>query len=379
MVLNKVQRMQKIDPYEPCPCGTNEKFKFCCYQKARNSRGSTNIYKEYTDSRIHHEATKRWDDTDFKVCLGFSLEECNPLIKGAHAIQNNKILNRISENGHVYTFIGKVSKKGIDAEFNLVSKNKASTFFGFCDFHDTELFKPIELIDYKQNPLQNFLFSFRGFCLEYHRKIRKMKTTRENLKKNPVFMLDPFSISLYRVAEFDIADGRVEYDTFKEDFINGDFVNLVTIQRSLDYEVEFAVSSAFAVEHDLLDNQINDIYSVDSELIPNIYINIFPVENKTHIILSYHKKYENVYNNYFEQISALTDSEMEKYLNFLVINYTENVFFSPRLIDSMSDQQKDSLLKSFESSVKLNKKLELMIDDQFFKFNLFKNTIKSNS
>jgi uncharacterized protein YecA (UPF0149 family) len=38
MVLNKEERMQKIDPYEPCPCGSDKKFKFCCYQKTRNNR-----------------------------------------------------------------------------------------------------------------------------------------------------------------------------------------------------------------------------------------------------------------------------------------------------------------------------------------------------
>lgn len=371
MPLNKEERMEKIDPYEPCPCGSDKNFKFCCYQEARKSKDLSHKFSEYTDKRLQHEVMKTWDDTDFKVCLGFIEDECKPLIKSAHAIQNNRILNRISENGHVYTITAKVSRKGIDADFKKVSKNKASTFFGFCDFHDTELFKPIELNDYTGDPLQNFLFAFRGFCLEYHRKIRRLNTLRNGFKINPASMLSLTIIHNYRIAEFDIADSRTEYETFREDYINGNFEDLVTLQRSLDYEVDFAISSGFAVKDDVLGNEINDIYSIKTELIPNIYLNIFPVQNQTTIILSYHKKYEKVYNDYFEQLKVLSDRQLEKHLNFLIINYTENVFFRPRLIDAMSEQEKNSLLKSFESSMEFDKRLELLIEDQFFKFNLF--------
>ncbi|MDQ0975869.1 hypothetical protein QFZ31_005747 [Neobacillus niacini] len=377
MVLNKFERMEKIDSYEPCPCGSEKNFKFCCYQKARNGKGKTTInLEEYTDSRLHHEITKVWDDTDFKVCLGFNPEECKPLIKSAHAIQNNRILNRISEDGHVYTISSTVSKKGIDPVFKKVSKNKASTFFGFCDYHDTELFKQIELEDYVGSPLQNFLFAFRGFCLEYHRKIRKMNTIRNHIKKNPALLLEPFGIHNYRVAQFDIEDSIIEYEIFKEDYSNGKFDNLVTIHRNLNFEVDFAISSAFAVKDDLLGNEINNIFSIESEIVPNIYINIFPIEDGTTIILSYNKRYDNVYNQLFEQIKVLDDDHLIKYLNFLVINYTENVFLSPRLIDSMDKKQKDSLLQSFQTSMLPEKTLELIIEDQYFKFNLFQKTNK---
>ena len=372
MTLNKEERMKQIDPYEPCPCGSEKNFKFCCYQIARKSKDSAHKFSDYTDKRLHHEITKMWDDTDFKVCLGFNEEECKPLIKSAHAIQNNRILNRISENGHVYTIASKVSQKGVNAEFKKISKNKASTFFGFCDFHDTELFKPIELNEYTEENIQNFLFAFRGFCLEYHRKIRKMETTRNGLKIHPASMLSPMSIYGYRVAEFDLADCKTEYELFKDDYQNSNYENLVTIHRTLNYEVEFAISSACAVQDDLLGNEINDIFSIEAELIPNIYINIFPVQNKTSIILSYHKNYEHVYKEYFEQIQALSDSDLEEYLNFLIINYTENVFFSPRLIDAMGEPEKETLLKSFQASVNYNKGLELLMDGEFFKFNLFK-------
>lgn len=371
MTLNKKERMDIFDPYELCPCGSDQKFKFCCYQNAKTAKDSTNKYKDYSEGRIQHLVKKMWDDTDFEVCLAFNQEECKPLIKNAHALQNNKILNRISEDGHVFTISSNVTKQRINADFKKISRNKASTFFGFCDYHDNEIFKPIEQKEYLGEPIQNFLFAFRAFCLEYHRIIRKFKTIRDNFKENPSFMLDPFGVYMYRIAEFDVNDSETEYKLFKYNFNYKHLNNIVTIERRLNYEVEFAVSSSFAVKDNLYGNEMNDIFSIEKDTVPNIYINIFPVENETVIIMSYNIKYETVYGEYFNQIRHLTDEELEAYLNFLVINYTENVFFSPRLIDKLDGEQKESLLGSFQSSIDLNKTYELLKDGKYFKFDLF--------
>jgi hypothetical protein len=372
MPFNKFERMDKFDPYEECPCGSRKKFKFCCFQSAKDDqKTSVEKFKGYSDKRIQHEANKMWEDTDFKICLGFTKDDCRPLIKNAHALQNNRILNRISEQGHVFNISSNISKKGIDADFKKISKNKASTFFGFCDFHDNELFKPIEQKEYKNEEIQNFLFGFRGFCLEYHRKIRKLNTLRNNFKASPGFMLSPIAVQLYRNSEFDIADSQTEYETFRKDYFNKDFNKLRTIHRRLNKEVEFAVSSSFAVKDDLHGNVINDIYSVNSEIVPNIHLNIFPVDGETVIILSYHNNYDSIYSKYFDELRELSDEDLEIHLNFLVINYTENIFFSPRLLKKLSDEQKRSLLASFQSSMDAQKTYELIKDGQFFNFNLF--------
>lgn len=371
MTLNKRERMNKFDPYEQCPCGSNQKFKFCCYKNAKNPQKSTNEYENYTDSRMQNLANEIWRDTDFKVCLAFNSTECEPLIKNAHTLQNNRILNRISENGHVFTLQPNTTMQGVNTELKKVSRNKASTFFGFCNYHDNELFKPIEQKEYLNEPIQNFLFAFRGFCLEHHRLIRKRENVRSVFKLKPSSMLNPDAVNFYRVAEFDVNDSETEYKLFEDIYRNEDLDNIVTLERRFNYEVEFAVSSSFTVQSDLYGREINDIYSIEKDLLPSIYINVFPTENETVIILSYNIEYEVIYGEYFRQIEKLTDEELERYLNFLIINYTENVFFSPRLIDKLDEKQKKSLINSFESSVYLDTAFELLKDGEYFNFNLF--------
>lgn len=363
----------KIDAYELCPCGSKKKFRFCCYQKAREARHKESAESKYTDQRINHMARQNWEKADFKTCMGFDKNECNSVIKGAHSIQNNRFLNRISKDGHVYQIKGEISKqKGPYTIFNRISRNKASTFFGFCDYHDTELFKPIELTEYKEEPIQNFLFAFRASALEYHRKQRFLNNLHDNFKKFPAAMLDPISVNMYRVALLDIQDYENDYNQFKTEHEKGEFENLRTVCKVLEYEVEFTTSSAFTVQYDYNRKQINDIYHDKSDKkMPSIYVSVYPVEDKTIIILSYHLSDKDIYEEYFNQLEGLTNEEIVQHLNYIIIEYTENVYFSPDLVDRMADEQKDSLLRSFSSSVNILEKFELSIEQNYYTFNIF--------
>ncbi|WP_102335728.1 SEC-C domain-containing protein [Salimicrobium jeotgali] len=371
MSLNKNERLTKIDPYELCPCGSGNKFKFCCHQRARKSKPFD--FSGYSTERINHMFKENWGNSNFKTCLAFNNKNCQNAIKSAHALQNNRILNRISEDGHVYTFANDVGKEVYGEELSKISKNKASTFFGFCDYHDTELFKPIELKEYEKSELQNFLFSFRGFCLEYHRKKRKLNFFKDMFNKYPYLLLESQFVYLYRISQLDVRDAETEYEGFKYIYDAEKLKDIYTLHRHLNFEVEFAVSSAFSVSHDVNGNEILSIHNADEDIeVPGVYINIFPVENGTNIILSYNKKYEKVYKEYFKQLENLSESEILKHLNFLIVNYTENIFFSPRLIERLNSKEIDVLLRSFRSSIVINDMFDLMIRGEYFDFNLFK-------
>lgn len=365
-----------IDPYEPCPCGSEKKYKFCCYQKAREKIQKKIGKSDYTDSRLNHMAQQRWEDADFEVCFGFDKEKCKPLIKGAHSIQNNRILNRISKDGHLFRIGSKLTKKGPHPIFEKISRNKASNFFGFCDYHDTEIFKPIELKEYSREPIENFLFAFRSLTLEYHRKIRLLNQFRDSFKNFPGSTLDPVSVNFYRTASLDVEDYSMEYDSFKKYYLNRNFNGLRTIYRKLDFEVKFAISSAFAVQHDFKGKQINDIYfDKSNDKMPSIYINVYPLESGTNIIMSYLIEDGSTYKEYFNQLELLTNEELVNHLNFLIIQYTENVFFSPELIEGMTEREKESLLRSFASSINIFEKFELGLDGNYFRFNIFNESI----
>ncbi len=53
-------------------------------------------------------------------------------------------MSKISENGHVVIPNTDYGKDDLIYDVKDVSKNKATTFTGFCDKHDTLVFKDIE-------------------------------------------------------------------------------------------------------------------------------------------------------------------------------------------------------------------------------------------
>lgn len=260
---------------------------------------------------------------------------------------------------------------GVVPELKKISKNKASTFFGFCDYHDTELFKPIEHSDFINDSLQNFLFAFRAFAIEYHKKIRKLENIRNIFRINPAALLSPESVYIYRNAQLDAKDEELEYNKFKNDYENMNFDNIITFYRKLDFEIQFAVSSSFAVKDDLKGKIINDIYSNKEEYLPSIYLNVYPINGGTNVIISYHKDDEDTYKEYFNQLESLSNDELMKYLNFLIIEYTENIFFSLNFIEKLSEEQKESLLRSFQSSIMVLERIFLMSEDNYYNFDLF--------
>lgn len=87
--------MRKIGRNEPCYCGSGVKYKKCC------------IYKEDDKELLNPEnfmgnykALRK--ESKIKQCLYPDHSNCSERIIGAHSIQNNKILKRISTNGRVY-------------------------------------------------------------------------------------------------------------------------------------------------------------------------------------------------------------------------------------------------------------------------------------
>jgi hypothetical protein len=105
----------------------------------------------------------------------FKNSGCDNIIK-AHSIQENKILKKIAVDGHVVmvandriTMVdGQIDTDNL-VKIELIGKGKATRFQGFCQEHDREIFKPIELNDYiAGNKEQNFLFAYRTLAKEFH-------------------------------------------------------------------------------------------------------------------------------------------------------------------------------------------------------------------
>ncbi|MGI0133558.1 MAG: hypothetical protein ACREBW_01180 [Candidatus Micrarchaeaceae archaeon] len=94
---------------------------------------------------------------------------CNKII-AAHSIQKGGQLSLIAEDGHVYRLNADLSTLNRTDGLPHPKKagvNQASTFAGFCKYHDNALFKPIDTRPLAPDKQQAALYAYRSLCREF--------------------------------------------------------------------------------------------------------------------------------------------------------------------------------------------------------------------
>lgn len=306
-------------------------------------------------------------------------KDCSDKIIKAHSIQHNRILNKLSENGDVLTFSFDISKpinelekavESIDFKMDKIGKKVASTFRGFCQYHDNFLFRPIEETDYKLgNREQEFLFAYRALAKGYS-DIRSTISSNKELIK----MVDDRSIDeLYKtIYHGDIPEELYKY--LKEYFISqvdGDllvlnildglkvsfnknlnkrnFTKVCTDTIVLPEEFHIAVSSMIYLGKDTRGEIINNFDQEGVKYKP-LFITIFPQNNNTFVLLSYLKKDRKSFKFIKEDLMKKTIDEVKVVLTNIICNKIDNFYYSPLFWERLNLENKQVFLNQFTSS-----------------------------
>lgn len=132
---------------EPCPCGSDKKYKDCC--KGKSPKIETKS-KKPPDVQVMEKMRAAMK----KYCLHPDKDRCKGKIKAAHALQNNKIISLLAgTKRHIYMLDTKKKPLLIPmpdgevipiVEMSKTSANDATTETCFCDYHDNVVFAVIE-------------------------------------------------------------------------------------------------------------------------------------------------------------------------------------------------------------------------------------------
>ena len=133
----------------------------------------------------HQQELKRQNNRG--RCLHFADGvRCNEIIS-AHSIQKRGQLSLIAEDGHVYRVSADLSTLRASEgapRFKKMGVNKASTFAGFCKYHDNALFEPIDNEPVEPQNRQIALYAYRSLCREYFVKENAV-TVISRMKDHP--------------------------------------------------------------------------------------------------------------------------------------------------------------------------------------------------
>lgn len=326
----------KIGRNDLCPCNSGKKYKKCCMRKTEEQKMAEAI------ADIQPAIRKQGH---IKQCLHPNKAECKGEIVRAHAIQNNRILSRIAENGHVTMLDGTSFLIFQDAQTK--GRKVATMFTGFCSYHDKTLFQEIEDVDFTATQKQIFLLTYRTMAWHYHKKQEQAKKNEIMIQKMAErgFALKPderTNIFLHGL-KLGLSDNQTKKTEFDQALIDCDYGSVHSCIWELPYEVQFAVSMQFEPSFDLQGRQIGD-YQNEEECLRSIYLNIFPVQGKSFCIWSWLATDENVFSPLAQQFMALDIVDRENFLNNKLPAWTDSIVISPLLWKKWGDSIQQALI-----------------------------------
>lgn len=286
----------------------------------------------------------------FKDCLFPDKSNCSTNIVQAHSIQRNKILTKIAENGFVISY--NALKTLFTNSLEEIGIKSASTFYGFCNYHDSFLFSSIENYDYTQSDEQNFLHAYRACAREYAMKYEAFNLSKKLIQKLPSLydflmkvLLAEQQASLDLVAILD----KFHFELQKPNN-SGDF-NIITanVSRFL-YESLIAVNSMFYILYDFEGNIINDLRDTSTTPSPT-FLSVFPQNGETFVLLSCFTDEFNKFQNIYSHLASLNQESLEKFYSNLIMTHCENFFLSPNKWNSQTLAKQNEFVLIFKQTM----------------------------
>lgn len=333
---------------------------------------------EDSDIKLRAGINKLKNESRYKECFHGG-KSCSSRIIKAHSIQRNRILNKISDNGHVLVF--RLSDSVWGFELSETGNAVASTFSGFCNHHDTEIFSPIENFNYSPNDQeQEFLYAYRASALTYNHKYSE-KLFYDNLieillqKKHEDYGFPipdeednnnhlEDSINRLKVIKMALNQrGKIKL-AFNKNLESGRYDSIKTETIILPEEYLIASSSTIFIVKDFDGKIVNNIH-LPKEVNKPLFLSVFPQEGKTYILLSFFKKDRNHFG--FTKKLLMENFETQKTkLSKLIVKYSDNFVISPRAWNKLSRDQQNRINELLMSSISISEDINSLPEVNLF-------------
>ncbi|MPM59844.1 hypothetical protein SDC9_106690 [bioreactor metagenome] len=255
------------------------------------------------------------------VCLHCGEE--NPKFCNSHSIPRF-LLKNIAPEGDIFNtnaIVKNPFRKDIDG------LNRTGTFNLICRKCDAEIFSEYENpYNYNKKPtgkmlaqiaMKNFLakISKRKIEIEVDKCLEAL--TGRNLRKE--------------ISQLDLDEYMCGYKKAKKiaSKNNGCSENeyYMFFWIELGYVTPIVFQSSVVLIYDLEGNIINNVYNLSEEYkTEELHINVFPFESRT-VVFMFIDKNSKRYKSFYKQFNKKADSEKLRIINYIILSYSEDVFF----------------------------------------------------
>lgn len=271
----------------------------------------------------------------------------------AHTIQKRTGLSEIAEGGHVLS--GRDPDPRSEREdLELIGVNKASTFRGFCSYHDTITFREAEL---SKGPNQRaaFLLSYRALCFEIYMKqvgVSTLDFTRDNLDAGRPFYEQAEIQQLLYAATYSMRLGFDEHTRLKirwdQALQDGNLCDFQWYYVKFDGVLPIVTSGVFFPERDFGGNALQPITAPVGAL-ALMGFNVLPINGKTSLLFGWlDKKHQNT--KFVRTFESIPDDVLASAIIQFCFDTSDNIFVRPSWWISLPKIPKDYLLWNLRNS-----------------------------
>jgi len=325
---------KKIGRNEPCPCGSKKKYKKC--------HGDSDFNQE--SNPYHFDRQVRSLSPASKCLAPDSLSnECTRGTINAHTVSRSGSLGAIEKDGHVYSY--KVSMQSLIKTSGaihpeLTGWRKASTFPGFCGFHDKKLFEPLEDKTFSGTKEQCFLLAYRCVAFEFYAKKysgqqSKLRQVLAAKSQEMSQLIGDFNLGV----ELGLNDSNVHksrYDAVLESK-NWNAVHAVLIEFDGVFPIQCACG--FFPDEDIYGRSIQEI-SIGKSTPDVITLVSFSANGISYISFCWLPDSDKSCVNYMTAIQQTPQAHLPAILGSLLLQRSENCHFSPNWYDTLPSEGK---------------------------------------
>ncbi|WP_041855610.1 hypothetical protein [Candidatus Korobacter versatilis] len=260
-------------------------------------------------------------------------------------------MSTIAVDRHVY---GLAMKDG-RLEYGLIGLRKASTFSGFCSYHDAELFRALETKPFTATKEQLFLLAYRALSKEVYAKryaIRTIPLQRRQDKGSDALHQVNVQSYLYlreqalRLGLRDLESAIADYD---KALLARDHDRFSGYLVFTDKTPDLAVSAAMFPEFDFQANALQSLSS--AECLDLLTYTVLPMSSGGVIAFVWDSKSARSCEKLVASLDRLPMRELPDALIRFTYEYFENCFANPLWWDSLSGVQRERLLARINLAV----------------------------
>jgi len=336
-------RLLKIWNQEDCPCGSGKKYGSCCKNKRIAPSQLSQKPPEVQVMEMMRKSMK-------KCCMHPDQVHCKGKIKGAHALQNNKIISLLAGNErHVYMLDSKRKpllipmnnrKSELIVEVSRTSANDATTETCFCDLHDNIAFAVIEkgAPDFEEtNEKMKFVYAYKAFIFEYYKQRMAMDIFKSSFAKNPAAFNTTMMVGFYRGLQMKMREFEPVKTHFDTEILSKTHGGIATCVIRIPQQFNFAAYAFIAPDFDLDGKKIKHTIKGDMH---RLAVTVFPELTQSYILLSCLERERYIYERLFHQLQNAITDRIKFYMSMILPLYSENMVLGANLWNDWDDETK---------------------------------------